>query len=385
MDVEYGPTPIENGVPQGTEMSTGVNPGKTNLHLHSDGTPITTWLEELVKVELRLAALEDLLVLELDNDDTAELRLEAKLEITELADDTGRLELTILLTELVAGTAEDNITLELDGATILDELGTKELDETAKEEVGKIAEAELTADELGAIKLELEADEAGTEELEDTITLEEVTGVADDTGGIIELDEIETADTGILLTKLETIELGVIDEEVEELVVGVAELEVIALEILLEETELNKLLRLELAEDNTELKELEIEGNELPLETSDKLEETELNNELDELFRLEEFTLLELETVDTKALGTTDDRLLDEALLDVKEVGVALNITFNGLLHGIVKSKLIAKKLYCTLHVRPSPDVEVWALAFGANVVDNEAAHKVNKTAQIVI
>lgn len=360
--LENGPTPTENGVPQGTEISTGVKPGKTNLHLHSDGTPITIWLDELVEIELRFATLEDLLVLELDNDDTAELRLEVELELLELIDDFGELELTTLLNELITGTAEETtVALELDGAIELEEAGTNELDEIAKEEAGKLTEEELTANELGATELELKTDEVGTKELEDKTTLEEATGVADETGAIVELDEVELADTGKLLIKLETTELGATEDKLEKIALEILELELlelIMLGILLEVKELSKLERLELIEDRLELNALVLESTEL-LETFDKLDRLELDNKFDELTTLEEFKLLTLETEEIEELGTTDEVLINDELLEDEEVGVALNTTFNGLLQGIVKSKLMAKKLYCTLHVRPSPDVKV--------------------------
>jgi hypothetical protein len=114
----YCPTPTENGVPHGTETSTGVNPGKTNLHLHSDGTPITPcWLDELVET-LDFDRLEELIKLEDFNDETKELRLEEILEAIEL-DKTGTLELIDASEELVAGIADEtlvNVTLELVGA-----------------------------------------------------------------------------------------------------------------------------------------------------------------------------------------------------------------------------------------------------------------------------
>lgn len=190
-----------------------MNPGNTNLHLHSEGTPITIWLEELVDTELRLAKLEVLLVLEELEDfgleealETTELKLEVEL-VNEIIDEADELSLIKLLKELIAGTAEDmltSVTLELDGATKLDEAG----DEAIDDELNAALEGLFAKEELETVEAALETNEAGDIELE-AITLDEAAGVADDTGAIVELEATELADTGTLLIKLETIELGV--------------------------------------------------------------------------------------------------------------------------------------------------------------------------------
>lgn len=350
-----------------------MNPGNTNLHLHSEGTPITIWLEELVDTELRLAKLEVLLVLEELEDfgleealETTELKLEVEL-VNEIIDEADELSLIKLLKELIAGTAEDmltSVTLELDGATKLDEAG----DEAIDDELNAALEGLFAKEELETVEAALETNEAGDIELE-AITLDEAAGVADDTGAIVELEATELADTGTLLIKLETIELGVTE----------LTLNILETELLLDESELNKLLKLEIGEDNTELDDEK--GKLLLAELLDTGEDVVLDESKDELVKLEEFKLETLELFAAEALVITDELLLEDELLS----GEALNTTFKGLLHGIVKSKLIAKKLYCTRQVRPLPDVRVWALAFGLKTVDNEAKHRVKITAEIVM
>jgi hypothetical protein len=314
-----------------------------------------------VEVELRLAKLEDLLVLEELKDELEDFGLEETLELNELKleteldneliDEDCELELTKLLKELVAGIAEDTlttVTLELEGAIELDEAK----DELVVKALEAILDKLLAIEELGTVEERLATDEAGAIELE-AIALDEIAGVAEDTGAIVELDVTELAEAGTLLTKLEIIELRVIEDELTELelVTGVAELTLNILELLLEDRELNKLLKLETG--NIELELLDTGKVLLLIELLDTGEDIGLEASKDELAKLEEFELERLELL-TEELLTTDALLEDELLS-----GVALNTTFNGLLHGIVKSKLIAKKLYCTRQVNPSPDVKV--------------------------
>jgi hypothetical protein len=299
-------------------------------------------LEEL-KDELEDFGLEEIL-------EVNELKLETELD-NELIDEDGELELTELLKELVAGIAEDTlttVTLELEGAMELDEAK----DELVVKALEAILDKLLAIEELGTVEVRLATDEACAIELE-AIALDEIAGVAEDTGAIVELDVTELAEAGTLLIKLEIIELGVIEVELSELelVTGVAELTLNILELLLEDRELNKLLKLETG--NIELELLDTGKVLLLIELLDTGEDIGLEASKDELAKLEEFELERLELL-TEELLTTDALLEDELLS-----GVALNTTFNGLLHGIVKSKLIAKKLYCTRQVNPSPDVKV--------------------------
>jgi hypothetical protein len=134
-------------------------------------------------------------------------------------------------------------------------------------ELGTIDTELTTLDEFG-VKEDDATDEAGTEELrtntkEELETLEDTTGVAEDTGTIVELDVIELADTGKLLIKLETNELGVIDEELIELNAGTLEIELAMLERLFDVNELKRLLTLELILDSGELIELRDDATEL--------------------------------------------------------------------------------------------------------------------------
>jgi hypothetical protein len=267
------------------------------------------------------------------------------------------------------------VTLELEGATELNEAAV----ELAINELEATLDKLLATEELGTVEERLATDEAGTIELE-AITLDEITGVAEDTGAITELDAKELAEAGTLLIKLEIIELGVIEVELSELelVTGVAELTLNILELLLEDRELNKLLKLETG--NIELELLDTGKALLLIELLDTGEDMGLEASKDELVELEELILETLELVKDE-LGTAEELLLDDELL----VGVALNTTFKGLLQGIVKSKLIAKKLYCTRQVNPSPDVKVWAFAFGVKIVDNEAKLSEKITAEMVM
>jgi hypothetical protein len=306
-----------------------------------------------------------------------ELKLETEL-VKELVDEAGELELTALLKELVAGTAEDTfttVTLELEGAIVLDEAKDELVVKALETTLDKL----FTKEELGVVEERLATDEAGAIELE--VNIEELAGVADDTGTIVELDVTELADAGTLLIKLEMIELGVIEVELSELelVTGVDELTLTILELLLEDRELNKLLKLET--DNIELELLDTGKVLLLIELIDTGEDVELEASKDELVELEELILETLELAKDK-LVTTDELLLE---FDDPLSGAALNTTFKGLLHGIVKSKLIAKKLYCTRQVKPSPDVKVWALVFGAKIDDKEAKLSVKITAEMVM
>jgi hypothetical protein len=207
--------------------------------------------------------------------------------------------------------------------------------------------------------------------------LEEVAGVIDETE-VAELEDIELADTGTLLIKLETIELTA-----EEVLTELDSIELDKLE-LLEPRILLKLTK----EEITELKSLDIvldiEDAELLFdELLDPGVELELATDDVELIALEELETGTLELLKDE-LETADELLTDDEL-DELLLGVALKITLRGLLHGIVKSKLIAKKLYCTLHVNPSPDVKVWALALGAKPLDRDDRQSVSTIAEVTM
>jgi hypothetical protein len=377
--VEYGPTPTENGVPQGTEISTGVNPGNTNLHLHSEGTPIITWLDELVEVELKLVVLDE------TKDELAGLTAEEKLDDLELIEEAGELieldvvpgpikelvtDTGVLETELEAGDeTKDTITLELDKVAELDAGKLEEL--AGVDELGAVADELETIEEVGTTTDEVEVeDKAKAAELEATtdealVTLDETAGVADDTDAMVELveaelgilDTTELTEAGRLLTKLEITGLGTTDEELRILDVGTAEL--IVFEILLEAIETTLEILELITLDTADVGELTIEL--IGLEIA--LVELKLTGELTVEAELRAETLLELELTKlettTDDIGAVDDILVETELELFEETGDALNTTFNGLLHGIVKSKLIAKKLYCTRHTKPLPDVKV--------------------------
>jgi hypothetical protein len=172
-------------------------------------------------------------------------------------------------------------------------------------------------------------------------------------GVIDETEMVELADTGTLLIKLEITELTA-----EEVLTELDWIELDKLELL----KLSELLKLTKEEEITELKSLDIvldiEDAELLFdELLDPGVELELATDEEELIALEELETGTLELLKAE-LENTDELLTDDEL-DELLLGVALKITLRGLLQGIVKSKLIAKKLYCTLHVNPSPDVKV--------------------------
>jgi hypothetical protein len=77
-------TPTENGVPQGTNTSTGANPGKLKTHLQTEsGIPITDELEVVELVGLTIDEIKDETELEFATD---EIGVELVDEETRLSD-----------------------------------------------------------------------------------------------------------------------------------------------------------------------------------------------------------------------------------------------------------------------------------------------------------
>jgi hypothetical protein len=259
---------------------------------------------------------------------------------------------------------ETGVADETETAVELEETGTVELEETTDDELGAIIEELEITEEAGIVDEELNTDDTGVTELDDTLD-EELT-VLDEATGVAEETEIATelADAGTLLTKLEIIELGIVDEELNTDDTGVTELLLKTFERLLETSDIEfdtiELAILTIADTDDEVFELtellEISGLLESLETKDDTTlETEVEELFEELFNTDELEVSKLDK-EFEERVTTLEELTDE-LTD--ETGDALKTTFKGLLQGIVKSKLIAKKLYCTRHTKPLPFVKV--------------------------
>jgi hypothetical protein len=380
-------TETENGVPHGTNTLTGADPGKLKTHLHWPVGGVTTeelettddevaleteligvtaeevaieevcavdefWLEELNAAELVANELEEVgTTVDETVEDWLELVGTTTLETANEELDTALLEGAIVdeLTiedELDAGTTEeaaldelaivDDEVIELTGIT--DEIcETTGLEVAAELELFPILELAITADETGEVvteeveawTLDWLADEVGVEFIE--LIIDDVLGTEDIE--VTELNEVAGSD--------ETIELvGTVEEIIEEELAG-TELE----EETLEETTSEETCDDEAKEEESLTK----------LDNMDTLDFVEL-----ELDGTAELLIIPLETVE-------DPELIVELTLDEEElVGVALNNTSRGLLHGTLNSKFIKKKLYLTTHVRSSPFGNWdWALAIG--------------------